>query len=87
MDFLKNNKRLSFKLDGQDAWDLDYETEITEDGNTITTVYSFKDGLKVTNIAKKYDKFGAYEWVNYLENTSDKCSGIITELWDCDCAL
>ncbi|MEE1047744.1 MAG: alpha-galactosidase [Clostridia bacterium] len=87
MDFLKNNKRLSFKLDGQDAWDLDYETEITEDGNTITTVYSFKDGLKVTNIAKKYDKFGAYEWVNYLENTSDKCSGIISELWDCDCAL
>jgi alpha-galactosidase len=87
MEFLKNNKRLSFKLDGQSAWDLDFESEVTEDDNILTTVYRFKSGLKVTNIAKKYEKFGAYEWVNYFENTSDISTGIISELWDCCCTL
>ena len=87
MEFLKNNKRLSFKLDGQSAWDLDFESEVTEDDNILTTVYRFKNGLKVTNIAKKYEKFGAYEWVNYFENTSDISTGIISELWDCCCTL
>ncbi len=84
MDFLKNNKRFSFKLDGKNIWDSKYTSECFESQNTLTTVYSFEGGLKVTNIAKKYEKFGAYEWVNYIENTSDTPSGIVSELWDCD---
>ena len=53
----------------------------------MTTVYLFDGGIKITNIAKKYDKYDAYEWVNYIENTSDKPSEIISDLWDCDCNL
>lgn len=87
MDFLKDNKRFSFKLNGENAWDLDFNLKTTEEGNTLTTVYQFKNGIKVTNISKKYDKYGAYEWVNYFENTSDKPSEIISELWDCDCTM
>lgn len=87
MEFLKNNKRFSFKLGGMNAWDSDYKSEVTSDGDEVTTVYLFDGGIKITNIAKKYDKFGAYEWVNYIENTSDKPSEIISDLWDCDCTL
>lgn len=56
-------------------------------GNEVTTVCQFGGGIKITNIAKKYDKYDAYEWVNYIENTSDKPSEIISDLWDCDCTL
>lgn len=87
MDFLKNNKRFSFKLDGKNVWESEYTSESGENGNELTTVYVFNGGIRVTNIAKKYDKFGAYEWVNYIENVSDMPSGIISELWDCDCTL
>ena len=64
MNFLKDNKRFSFKLNGENAWDLDFKFTTTEEKNTLTTVYQFENGIKVTNIAKKYDKYGAYEWVN-----------------------
>lgn len=87
MEFLKNNKRFSFKLGGMNAWDSDYKSEVTSIGNEVTTVYQFGSGIIITNIAKKYDKFGAYEWVNYIENTSDKPSEIISDLWDCDCNM
>lgn len=43
--------------------------------------------MRITNIAKKYEKFGAYEWINYLENTGSTPTGIISKLWDCDCEL
>lgn len=87
MNFLKNNKRFSFKLGEINAWELGFKTEIKSSGNKLITVYNFENGLKITNIAKKYDEFGAYEWVNYFENTSDMPSDIISELWDCDCTL
>ena len=87
MDFLKNNKRFSFKLGGMNAWDSDYKSEVTSIGNEVTTVYQFIGGIKITNIAKKYDEYDAYEWVNYIENTSDKPSEIISDLWDCDCTM
>lgn len=87
MDFLKNNKRFSFKLDGVNIWETEYASEVKVKDDEVTTVYYFKDGIKVTNIAKKYDAFDAYEWVNYIENTSDAPTGIISELWDCDCTF
>ena len=87
MDFLKNNRRFSFKLGGADAWDSDYKYEVTSIGNEVATVYQFGGGIKITNIAKKYDKYDAYEWVNYIENTSEQPSEIISDLWDCDCTL
>lgn len=87
MEFLKNNKRLSFKYGGVCAFDLDYKVERSISGNTLTTVYTFSDGLKVTNVAKKIEDFNAYEWVNYFENTSAENSKIISELWDSDITL
>ena len=87
MNFFKNNKRFSLKLNGENAWDLNFKSESTQIGSTLTTVYLFDNGIKITNVAKKYDKYGAYEWVNYFENTSDMPSEIISELWDCDCTM
>lgn len=87
MEFLEKNRRFSFKLDGADGANLNFKTDVTRDGNKIITEYTFDGGLRITNIATEYEKFGAYEWVNYIENTSDKPSGIISELWDCDCTL
>ena len=87
MEFLKTNKRFFFKLGTTRVWDLNYKSEVTEDNNTLITTYYFEGGLKITNIAKKYEKFGAYEWVNYIENISDAPTGIISELWDCNVTL
>lgn len=87
MNFLKNEKRFSFKLNGEDVWKSDFSMEIAEEGDTLTTVYQFENGIQVTNVSKKYGAYGAYEWVNYFENTSDVPSGIISELWDCDCTM
>ncbi|MBE7031230.1 MAG: hypothetical protein E7409_07380 [Ruminococcaceae bacterium] len=87
MNFLNANKRFSFRLGGVDAWSFPYTSETTQDGDTIITTYLFAGGLKITNIAKKYEKYHAYEWVSYIENTSDTPTDIISELWDCDCTL
>ena len=64
MDFLKYNKRFSFKLGGMNAWDLDYKSEVTSIGNEVTTVYQFGGGIKITNIAKKYDKLNYMDVLN-----------------------
>lgn len=87
MECFEIGRRFSFKLDGKNIWDTEFDTEISEESNTLTTVYKFANELTVTNILKKYDKYGAYEWVNYFENTSDMPSKIISELYDCDCNL
>lgn len=86
MHFLKDNKRFSLKIDNTSIWDKKCDIHSSENGNTLTTVYDI-NGLRITNIAKKHEKFGAYEWVNYIENTSNEQSGIISDLWDCDCEL
>ncbi len=85
MEFLKKNKRFSLKLDNRNIWEYNYKTNVSEDNGVLITEYCFDSGLKITNVAKKLEKYDAYEWVNYLENTSDMPSGIISELWDCDC--
>ncbi|MBQ8758859.1 MAG: hypothetical protein IJZ20_04110, partial [Clostridia bacterium] len=87
MKFLESNKRFSFKLGEKNAWELIYKCETEEEGDTLITEYFFDGGLKITNVAKKYEKYDAYEWVSYIENTSDTPTDIISELWDCDCAF
>lgn len=87
MDFLKNRRRIAFSYGGTPFERCGARTEEQEEGNTLTTVYTFPDGLKVTNIAKKYADFGAYEWVNHLENTGSEDSQIISRLFDCDLTL
>lgn len=87
MEFLRNKRRFSFKLNGVNAWDTDYKTEYTESADSCVSVYTFADGLRITNIARKYPKYGAYEWVNYIENISDTSTGIVSDLYDCDIEL
>lgn len=83
MKFLKENRRFDFLYDGKNLNECEFLVSVSEDSNTLTTVYLFSDGLKVTNIARKYKNPTAYEWVNYFENTSDKPTKIISELFDC----
>lgn len=87
MNFLKENRRFSFFLGGSPAFEGVYQQEQTETACEIKTVYTFSCGLKVTNTAKKYADFGAYEWVNEWENTGIENTPVISELWDCDCLL
>ena len=62
MDFLKNEKRFDFLYGRKPFAELEYEVSYEENENVLTTTYLFPDGLKITNIATKYDN--AYEWVN-----------------------
>ena len=87
MEFLKQHTRLSFLYGNQNAMDLPHTVEVTQNGNELTTVYTFADGLRVTNLAKKILPYGAYEWVNHWENTGTCNTRLISELWDCDVAL
>ncbi|NMP38252.1 MAG: alpha-galactosidase [Clostridiales bacterium] len=84
MDFLRNNRRFDFLYGGKELCECEVAVSSTVPGNELVTVYAFADGLRVTNIAKKHEKYGAYEWVNYLENISDKPTNIISELSDGD---
>lgn len=87
MDFLKSQSRFSFLLNDVPMQQLSYTVKESICDGTLTTEYLFQGGLKITNIAKKYEKHGAYEWVNYIENISDEDTGILTELYDCDVTL
>ena len=87
MEFLKENTRLSFLYDGKSWLELEPQKEQTVTGNEVVTVYRFADGLVVTNVAKKYEKFGAWEWVNFWENTGTENTKLLSEIWDCDVLL
>lgn len=85
MDFLKTSHRFDFLYGEKPFSELKYNMVQTENGNVLTTKYTFLDGLHITNIATKHGD--AYEWVNWFENTSDKPTDIISELWDASIAL
>lgn len=87
MDFLKNRRRFSFNYGGKPSDELECKVTATEGENELITVYDFADGLRITNIAKKYPKYSAYEWVNHIENTSERNSQVISDLFDCDTEL
>ena len=55
MEFLKNNRRFSLKLDGTNIGELEYSSKCFENGNEIVTVYDFGGGFRLTNKAKKID--------------------------------
>lgn len=84
MNFLKNNTRFSFTYDGVSAFDYLYTSKTCEKTGVLITEYVFEDTLKITNTARKIEKFGAYEWVNKLENYSGQSSRLISGLWDAD---
>lgn len=80
MEFLKSQIRFDFLYGGTPISALDCHVTQREEGNVLTTVYTLADGLQVTNVATKHGE--AYEWVNWLENTADTPSQVISQLWD-----
>lgn len=48
MNFLKENRLFSFDLDGVDAFSLPHDTQVMQDGDTQTRIYTFPGGLRVT---------------------------------------
>lgn len=87
MDLLKNNNRFSFNYGEKHAFERAFSKTTQVKGNEVITVYTFEHGLRITNAARKYEDFDAYEWVNVLENTGSKNTDLISELWDCDIEL
>ena len=73
---------ISFLYDGVPFAQLDKKATIGREGNRYITEYLLPDGLKITGICTEYPQYGAYEMINYLENTGKKNSGIISELFD-----
>ena len=72
MDFLKNNKRISFKYDGVDFFELNPEVKVTENGNELITEYTLADGLKVTNTARKINTITPQIGNNFVHTTLHK---------------
>lgn len=85
MDFLRNHTLFDLTYGGRAFLQEACTITKTEDCNVLTTVYELADGLRITNIAKKYGD--SYEWVNWFENTSDKPTEIISDLYDTSVSL
>ncbi len=81
MDFLRSEKLFEFLYGEKSFWEQEMTVKRYEADGEFFSEYR-KNGLKVTNIARKYDKFGAFEWVNYFENEGNEPTEIISELWD-----
>ncbi len=81
MDFLKHDKAFDFLYGEVSIWDKDILCETKENGNEKISVYELEN-LRVTNITKTYERFGAYEWVNHFEAIGTEPTDIISELWD-----
>ncbi len=82
MEFLKNHRKFTLTYGKKTIWDSALTSECREVGNALTETYTVEGRLRVTNYAKKYERFGAYEWVNTMENVSAYPTEIMTEIWD-----
>ncbi len=87
MNFFKNDPCFSFVYGGASAISSDTPKTRIEKNGEIETVYCLENGLTVTNVLKKMEDFGAYEWVTYFENTGDKNTLSLTEIQDADILL
>lgn len=83
----------SFLYDGRNFAELLPETRksVLKSGTGYVTeyeiTYAFQDGLEIVQSLKEYPEYDACEWVLHFYNGSDKDSGIISELNDCDVSL
>ena len=82
---LSNKQLFCFDYDGKPFEEIPSELSVQENGNETTRTYLTEDGLKITNIIKKYDD--SYEWVSWFENTAASPSKVISRLWDTNVSL
>lgn len=87
MDLFGNRHLFSFTYHGRPFTDSLCSVSVSPDGAGERRVYMFTDGLRVTNIVTFYPAYGAYAWVNVLENTGDAPTALIEDLRDCDISL
>lgn len=80
MDFLKSVPCFDFIYGDTPFSQLTYTLTQQEEGDTLTRVYAFPDGLTITNVLTCHGD--AFEWVNHLENTGDAPTQILSQLWD-----
>lgn len=68
---------------------LKYDGKIinSEFEHSCDEVYEIDNGVTVTMQKNEYSEYDAVEWVLYFENKSDKNSGIISDILDCDTLL
>ena len=79
---LKAQKKLSFLLGGKPFDEFCSNVTVSEEGNSVTTVYEFNCGLRLTNVFRSYPEHNACDWVNFWENNGAEPTEIISELWD-----
>ena len=79
---IRSQKKLSFLLGGKPFESLEPTVTVMEEFNTVTTVYDFVGGLRLTNVFKAYPEHNACDWVNMWENKGAEPTEMISELWD-----
>ncbi len=84
MSSVAEEKRFSFLYDGKDIFSYNLSVKETKKDNEKIFEYMTEDGLKFTHVLKFYKKYDAVEWVTYFENTSDKPSKVLSEIYDGD---
>ncbi len=87
MYFTDFNTYLSFNYAGKPFAESAPSLSETRDGDIVTRILSFSDGLRVTTTVKKLDGFDAYDWVSYFENTGDADTALISDILDADVIL
>ena len=87
MDLFGNRHLFSFLYHGRPFTDSLLAVSVSPDGAGERRVYTFADGLRLTNRITFYPSCGAYEWVNFLENAGDMPTGLVEDLTDCDISL
>ncbi|MCQ2425962.1 MAG: alpha-galactosidase [Lachnospiraceae bacterium] len=75
--------RLSFLWNGADFREAD--PEITESGTSVR--YRLPDGVEIETRIERFDAYGVIRWTNYWSNPTDRKSGLISGLYDCDILL
>ena len=85
MEFLRKNHRFDLMYGGKAFAEHPYAMTQEEIAGELVTTYLLPDGLKITNKARKLGD--AYEWVNWLENTSDTETAVLSDLFDCAVSL
>ncbi len=82
MNIVERERLFEFSLGGEPFC---AQSESSVNGDDFTKVYR-KGGLKITTKGRFIPFYGAYEWVNYFENTGDEAVEI-SELYDCAAAF
>ncbi len=77
-------KRFSFLYDSKDIFSYPLAIKETEGNGETIYEYTTDDGLRFTNILKRYPQFNAVEWVTWFENISKENSKMLSHIYDCD---